>query len=240
MLPGFATVLLVHGAWHSAGCWELVVAGLQSRGIPVATVDLPTCDESRDGAVPFSEDTAAVRKAIAAIEGPVLVVGHSYGGMVITEGAAHAENVQRLVYLAAYMPDAGEPFSALATLTPDRAVLKALRRDERGRSYVDPAQMHELFYGDCDDAKYARASTHLRTMSMNVDATTKAQAWQQAPSTYVVAAQDRAIPPRDQRTMSARATEVIEWQTSHSPFTSQPELVVNLLAELAATASANA
>lgn len=229
-----ATVVLVHGAWHSAGCWEHVVAGLAEHGVTSVAVDLPTCDECLDGGATLSDDAAIVRKTIMSIDGDVVVVGHSYGGAVITEGAAECANVRRLVYLAAFMPDAGESVAGLIASAGGADVLAALRTDDAGRSYIEPDQMRALFYGDCDDAAYARAAAHLRTMALDASSSPARVAWREVRSTFVIAADDRAVPPALQRRFaSRRATESVEWRTSHSPFASRPELVVDLLAGLA-------
>ncbi|HEY8172577.1 MAG TPA: alpha/beta hydrolase [Dehalococcoidia bacterium] len=229
-----ATALFVHGAWHGAWCWDRVVPSLESQGIRCVVVDLPTCDESRDGDMCLADDVWAVRKTIDSIDGPVIVIGHSYGGMVITEGAAGCANVRRLVYLAAFMPDVGESVLTLITSGEQASdIAEALRVTESGRSFVDDAQVGRYFYGDCDEETIAWASSRLRSMRGDMTEGPAAVAWRDIPSTFVIAAQDRAIPPSAQRRMSERATECVEWPTSHSPFASQPQLVIDLVSALA-------
>lgn len=229
-----APVLLVHGAWHGAWCWERVVAPLETRGIATHTVDLPSCGPQPGGRMTFADDATTVSRALDEIGTPAVVVGHSYGGMVITEGAADHANVRHLVYLAAFMPDIGEQTLTLLTGAPEPnpALFAAIRNDADGWATVDPAVVHELFYGDCDPGDAALAAAQLRPMRGGNDTITSV-AWKAAPSTYVVAAQDRVIPPSLQRLMAKRATSVVEWETSHSPFWSRPELLADLLERLA-------
>ena len=106
-----ATIVLVHGAWHGAWCWDRVVEGLAARGVDVVAVDLPGHGASRQPLGDLHGDAAVVGRALDALDGPAVVCGHSYGGAVISEGAAGHPNVRHLVYLAALMPDAGESCS---------------------------------------------------------------------------------------------------------------------------------
>ena len=227
-------VLLVHGAWHGPWCWERVEAALRLRGIETHTVDLPSCRPQPDGRTTFADDAATVRTVLDQLATPAVVVGHSYGGMVITEGAARHPNVRHLVYLAAFMPDVGEQTLSLLTGAPEPnpALFAALRNGADGWSTVDPAVVHELFYGDCDPEDAALAAAQLRPMRGGND-TIGSVAWKTAPAMYVVATQDRIILPSLQRAMAKRATAVLEWETSHSPFWSRPELLADLLERLA-------
>lgn len=227
-------VLLVHGAWHGPWCWERVQAMLRPRGIETHTVDLPSCRTQPDGRRTFADDAATVRAALDKLGAPAVVVGHSYGGMVITEGAAEHPNVRHLVYLAAFMPDVGEQTLTLLTSAPEPnpALFAAVRNGADGWSTVDPAVVHELFYGDCGPEDAALAAARLRPMRGGNEIIASV-AWKTAPSTYVVATQDRIILPSLQRVMAKRAAAVLEWETSHSPFWSRPELLADLLERLA-------
>ena len=168
-----------------------------------------------------------------AIDGPVVVCGHSYGGFVITEAAANHPAVRRLVYLAAYMPDEGETLISLTASEPGAAILGALRPQDDGRTIVDPTQVGDIFFNDCEPAAAAWAMAHLSPMFTPGGDTATAIAWRDTPSVYIVASRDNAIPPALQRRMSAHASRVVEWDTGHSPFISQPQLVADLLASLA-------
>jgi pimeloyl-ACP methyl ester carboxylesterase len=225
--------VLVHGAWHGPWCWERVVPLLRKRGVETHLVDLPTMDVEAGYVTDVHSDADALRALLDGLSSPAIVVGHSYGGMVITEGAARHPNVKRLIYLAAFMPDVGESMISLMSQHPNPALVNALRVDAQRRSTLDPAIVGPGFYNDCDEETVAWAREKLRPMLSEGTEPVRAAAWRNMPSTYVVCALDRAILPALQRAMSARATDVVEWETSHSPFASQPELVADLIASFA-------
>lgn len=227
-------VILVHGAWHGPWCWERVEALLCERGIETLAIDLPTMNVNAGYVTDVHSDAAALRDALDAIDRPAVVVGHSYGGMVISEGAAEHPNARHLLYLTAFMPDAGE---SLGTLLgggpPNDELLAALRLADDKRSTLDPSAVGPLFYNDCDEATVTWATERLRPMLSETNEPVRAAAWRGIPSTYVICSDDRAILPALQRRMSARAGDLIEWATSHSPFASRPDLVGDLLERLA-------
>lgn len=158
------------------------------------------------------------------------MLGHSYGGSVITgvRGAGH------LVYLAAFVPDAGESAAGLGGASPQ--LQDAIVREPDGSTSLHPDRAIDALYGDCPEPLATRAAGLLRTQAPGCGrGVPDHQAWKHTPSTYVVCAQDRAIDPGLQRTMASRCTDVREWHTGHSPFVGQPDLVVQLLRELLAT-----
>jgi len=212
-----AGVVLVHGAWHGAWCWDGVVAELAGRGVPVHAVELPLTG--------LAADVAAARAAIAAAGPDCVVVGHSYGGAVITEAAAGLP-VARLVYLAAFLTEPGED---TAGLMAGSKLMTSLVISESGIS-VDPAAVAEVFYADADAATVADVIDRLRPMPLDgaAPATTEA-AWKSIPTTYVVCTNDQALPVASQRIMAARATEVVEWPTDHSPFATRPAAIADLV-----------
>jgi pimeloyl-ACP methyl ester carboxylesterase len=214
-------VVLVHGAWHGAWCWERVVEHLDRLGVASTAVELPL-----EG---LAADVEAVRRAILAAGPGSVVVGHSYGGLVITEAAAGVVGIERLVYIAAHMLDVDE--DRVEILVRHRSpVLAALQVTDEG-TVVDPARAREVFYGDSDDETVARAIPRLRLMRPGPDVEPRARpAWKTTPSTYVVCTNDGALPTVAQREMAARADEVIEWPTDHSPFLTRPREVAELLA----------
>jgi pimeloyl-ACP methyl ester carboxylesterase len=232
-LPKTTPVVLVHGAWHGPWCWDRVLPLLRERGIDAHLVDLPSMNADAGYVTDVHSDAEALRKTLDALDRPAIVVGHSYGGMVITEGAASHPNAEHLVYLTAFMPDVGESMITLLRrhLNPD--LLGAVRAGEDGRSTLDPAFVAPGFYGDCDEATVAWASSNLRSMMSDGAEPVRAAAWRDIPSTYVVCALDRGILPELQREMSERATRTVEWPTSHSPFASRPDLVADLIESLA-------
>ncbi len=227
-----ATIVLVHGAWHGAWCWERVVPLLEQRGLSVRTVELPSVGPSGSDRPDLTDDAAAVSAVLDAVGGPILLCGHSYGGMVITRAAADRSDVNRLVYLCAAMPDSGESGAAVF----ERAGITAgwLVVDD-GLMSVDPEQASSVFYGDCDSETQQAAITRLRPMSVapHLEPVPTA-AWRSIPSTYVVCTRDMAIPTEAQRRAFApQAGEVVELDAGHSPFLSQPAAVAELLADRA-------
>ncbi len=220
-------IVLVHGAWHGSWCWGGVRPLLEARGLTVRTVDLPSVDAEPGDEAGLSGDAAAVAAVLDAAEAPVLLVGHSYGGMVVSEAAAGRDDVARLVYLCAFMPPPG---SSLEDLTGGRPA-PWIRLVEDGRTLPDLELMRDVFYGDCDDETAASAIAQLRPMPPAPFVEPVRQpAWQAIPSTYVVCTLDRAIPVELQRRFATQAEESLELEASHSPFFSQPQAVADLLA----------
>jgi pimeloyl-ACP methyl ester carboxylesterase len=223
-----ATVVLVHGAWHGAWCWDKVVALLDDAGITSVAVELPLTG--------YADDVAAAARAVVAVDGPVVLCGHSYGGAVIT-GAGDRPNVERLVYLTAFACEEGE---SAATIAPDA---RAASTDVDGVFVIDedgttvtlvPDRSPAVFYHDCSPEDVASALTMVRSMQLHCLTTPVGEpAWRSKPSTYVVCTEDRAVHPELQRVMAARCTESVDFPTAHSPFLNRPDLVAGLLAELA-------
>jgi pimeloyl-ACP methyl ester carboxylesterase len=236
---GPATVVLVHGAFHGAWCWDRVVPLLEAAGVPVVAVDLP--GHGPDGGPPGDLHAHAdwLRGFLASLPGPVVLVGHSYGGAVITDAAAGVPAVRRLVYLCAIVPDAGE---TMTTVMPDRAaggdraslVSEAMRVDGDGNLVVDPEGAVAALYGDCgpDDVEFALARLCPQSAA-SFGQPVRAAAWRTIPSTYVICHEDRAVSLGFQRVLATRTTDTVELATSHSPFFSQPQRVADLFADLA-------
>jgi pimeloyl-ACP methyl ester carboxylesterase len=213
-------VVLVHGAWHGAWCWDGVVQELRRRGVAVEAVNLPLTG--------LADDAAAARAAIEAAGDDTVVCGHSYAGMVISNAATGLPGVKRLVYLCAFQTEANEdPMALMAT---DPAPLStAISVDDAGLT-VDPARLREVFYADSDQSIVDDITPHLRAMPVGDTWMSTEPAWKSVPSTYVVCGKDRAISPSVQRLMAARADEVVEWECDHSPFLTRPAAIATLLA----------
>ena len=217
------SILLVHGAWHGAWCWEPV-----QEHLPEArAVDLPSVHAGGD----FADDVAAVRAALDEMEGPVVLCGHSYGGAVISEAGTHPA-VGHLVFLCAFPLDEGETVMAnaaaqdpVASAAPPNA-LSAAMRFEGDQTYVDPEGARQAFYADCAEQPLDR----LRPMSVAAFGTpVTTPAWRSRPSTYVLCTQDQAIHPDVQAFLAKRCTTTIELEASHSPMLSMPERVAEIL-----------
>ena len=226
------TVVLVHGAFHGAWCWEPVRAALDERGVANLAPDLPLSG--------LDVDAKTVRAALDATSGPVVLVGHSYGGMVISQAGSGRDDIDRLVYLCAVQVATDDEMTS--TMRPT-LLMEHLQHDDTGAMTVDAAFAADCFYHDCDPAVAAAAVAQLRPMTMGIGpssepgAESPAPAWLAIPSTYVVCTDDRTIHPDTQREMAKHATDVVEWDTSHSPMLSQPDLVADFLAELARAAA---
>lgn len=227
-----ATFMFVHGAWHGSWCWEPVRRILETGGIATAAVDNPSVAQIGSD---LHADADHLCDAIDAIDGPVVLVGHSYGGAVISDAGTHP-NVDQLVYLTAFALDEGESVMQNALVGgEDMRLAEALQFDGDAIT-VDAARTVEFFFHDCAPAVAADAVARLRPMSMAAMAgTSRAAAWRTKPVSYVVCTDDRAIPVALQRSCAARLDgEIVEMPTSHSPFLSRPEELARLLARHAA------
>jgi pimeloyl-ACP methyl ester carboxylesterase len=232
------TVLLVHGAWHGAWCWAPLQAELDRRGVPSQAVDLPGHGISP---LPFTDlhgDAQFVADTLARIDGPVVLVGHSYGGAVITEAATrYSKNVDHLVYLTAFALDEGEallPFlGTLPNVVPPMAQ-HMQPNEERTFSTINPAGAKESFYAECPDGTTEAAVPRLcpQPFSTFMQPVTGAP-WKTIPSTYVECTKDGAIPIEQQRVISKRCQNVVTLDTDHSPFASRPKETADILERLA-------
>ena len=217
------------------------MAALSARGIPAVAIDLPGHGDDTRALNDLHGDADEVRDALDQFDEPVVLVGHSYGGIVNTEAGVHA-NVAELVYLAAFNVDDGESAMSAAVRQSLAAGLDHSGRpdaiaqihvDEDGVSTIRPAGARMLFYNDCSDdvADWAVARLGPHPMA-NLGQTPDAVAWRHKPSTYAVCTLDNIVHPDLQRMLARRADRVVEWPTGHSPFLSRPDLVVDLLAAL--------
>ena len=241
-----ASVVLVHGAWHGAWCWGPVVSALDERDIEAVAVDLPGHGDDPGALVDLHGDADRVRQALDTCRGPIVLVGHSYGGVVITEAGLHPK-VSHLVYIASFNVGEGESaMSAAVTESEAAAIDHSDRPDvlgyidvgDDGTSTVDGEGARILFYNDCSDATadwaLARLGPHpMETLSQ----VPRVVAWRHRPSTYAICAVDNIVHPDLQRILAQRATTSLEWPTGHSPFLSRPDLVADLLAVVARDAS---
>jgi pimeloyl-ACP methyl ester carboxylesterase len=219
-------VVLVHGGFVDGSGWEAVHKRLRSRGFNVSIVQNPTTS--------LADDVVATRRVIAAQDGPVVLVGHSYGGAVITE-AGNDPKVSALVYVAAFAPDTGESVSSLIANPAPGAPVPPILPPEGGLLLLDRSKFAASFAGDVDEdlATFMADSQ----VPWGVDALQGAvshPAWRTKPSWYLVAQDDRMIPPAAQREMSRRAgSAVTEVSGSHAIYVSQPEAVADLIAKAA-------
>ena len=224
------SVVLVHGAFADGSGWQGVHQILSAAGYEVLVVQNPTSS--------FDEDVAYTRRAIAGAKHPVVLVGHSYGGAVITE-AGNDPKVASLVYIAAFAPDAGESLeSLLADPVPGEPVPPILPPDD-GFLKVDPAKFPTAFAADVDPALAQFMAISQVPWGVASFATKIAvPAWRSKPAHYLVATEDRMIPPRAQRGMAKRAgAQVVEAQGSHAIYVSRPDEVARIIGDAASRAT---
>ncbi|MBV9947198.1 MAG: alpha/beta hydrolase [Myxococcales bacterium] len=224
------SVLLVHGAFADALGWQKVTALLQQRGFSVTAVENPLTS--------LADDVATTKRAIAALaaKGPLVVVGHSYGGAVITGAAVGSPQVKALVFVNAFAPDPAQSINALlASAAPVKLGAALLPPDSAGFVFVDPAQFRAAFCADLAPADAAVAAASQKPIAGAAFAETlDAAAWQTIPSWYLVGKQDEAINPDLERTMAKHiGAHTIEIDSSHVSFISHPLAVVRLIEEAA-------
>lgn len=221
------TLLLVHGAWHGAWCWESLIRVLTNRGWEVRAIDLPTVHAPHKENLGMQDDADAVRAAIDAVAGPVVVVAHSYGGVPVTQGA-DAPNVQHIVYVAAFVLDEGESLlAAVGGVEPDWWHVDGLLATA-GDELRPP---RELFFADVSPDVAAAASAKLLPQAVRSfsDPVTSV-AWRDKETTYVITEQDAIFPVPAQEALAARSSSAApRLHTSHSPFLSQPEALADII-----------
>jgi pimeloyl-ACP methyl ester carboxylesterase len=219
-------VVLVHGGFVDGSGWEGVYRALRKDGYAVTVVQNPT--------ISLSDDVRVTKQAIATLEGPVLLVGHSYGGVVITE-AGNDPKVVGLVYIAAFAPDSGESVSSLIKDPPPGAPVPPILPPQDGYLFLDKAKFRASFAGDVDPEKAEfMAASQVPWGVEALSGSITQPAWKTKPSWYLVATDDRMIPPPAQRFMSKRAgVTVVEVPGSHSVYVSRPDAVASLIAKAA-------
>ncbi len=222
MSSNVRNVVLVHGGFVDGSGWEGVYNALKKDGYTVTIVQNPTKT--------LADDVATTKQVIAAQDGPVVLVGHSYGGAVITEAGTDAK-VSRLVYICAFAPDKGESVSTLLQGFPPGAPAPPILPPQDGYLLLDRAKFHASFAGDVSADKAAFMADS--QVPWGVDAlggTISEPAWKTKPSWYFVTTEDKMIPPDAQRSMSRRAgAKVVEVEASHSVYVSQPQAVASLI-----------
>jgi pimeloyl-ACP methyl ester carboxylesterase len=220
------TVVLVHGGFVDGSGWEGVYTVLRKDGYRVSIVQHPT--------ISLADDVAATTRIVHAQNGPVMLVGHSYGGVVITEAGTDAQ-VAGLVYIAAFAPDRGESVATLIKDPPLGAPVPPILPPQDGYLVLDQAQFSAAFAADVDADRAAfMADSQLPWGVGALSGTVSEPAWKTKPSWYLVATEDRMIPPPAQRFMATRAgSTVVEVAGSHAIYVSQPQAVAALIEQAA-------
>jgi pimeloyl-ACP methyl ester carboxylesterase len=224
--PPARNIVLVHGAFVDGSGWDAVYSILRKDGYRVTIVQHPT--------ITLEGDVAATKRVIDAQPGPVILVGHSYGGVVITE-AGNDSKVKGLVYVAAFAPDQGESVNSLHKEAPPGAPAPPILPPQDGFLVLDRAKFHAAFAADLDaDAAAFRGDSQLPWGVAALAGAIQQPAWRVKPSWYMVTTEDRMIPPQTQRAMSKRAgSAVVEVRSSHAVHESHPAAVAALIQQAA-------
>ena len=225
------SVVLVHGAFADASSWRRVIPILEKDGFTVTAVQNPLKS--------LADDVATTKRVVDAQKENVILVGHSYGGAIITDAAAGNSKVKGLVYVAAFAPDAGEALGGLIERFSPSPLATALVPDSAGFLYIDRSKFQEVFANDLTkDEAALLAATQKPIAGAIFGEGLKAAAWKTIPSWYVVSTQDNAINPDLERFMAKRiGAETKEIKASHVSFISNPAEVAKVVEAAAAAAT---
>jgi pimeloyl-ACP methyl ester carboxylesterase len=223
---GVKNIVLVHGGFVDGSGWRGVYDLLKKDGFNVSIVQNPTTS--------LADDVAVTKRTLAAQNGPAILVGHSYGGVVVTEAGNDAK-VAGLVYIAAFAPDKGESVSALIKNPPPGAPVPPIMPPQDGYLFLDRAKFRESFAADvAPDAAAFMADSQVPWGLEALNGAVTEPAWRTKPSWYLVSTEDKMIPPDAQRAMSKRAgSTVVEAKGSHAVYVSQPQAVASIIAKAA-------
>lgn len=232
--PAVPNVVLVHGAWADGSSWSKVIPLLQEKGYNVTAVQIPLTS--------LADDVNVTSHVLSMQKGPVILVAHSYGGVVITEAGANASNVVGLVYITAFAPDTGEALGQLNARMPPAPGLANIRPDAYGFLWIDPKAFPDSFVQDVDPVQARIMAAVQKPLNSSIFGEKVTQAaWKSKPSWYLVSENDRMINPDLERFMAKRigGKEVVSIPSSHASLVSHPNEVTRLITD-AANATANA
>jgi pimeloyl-ACP methyl ester carboxylesterase len=217
------SIVLVHGAFSDGSSWKKVIPMLEDEGFTVTAVQNPLRS--------LAEDVATTKRVIEAQKGDVVLVGHSYGGSVITDAAAGSDKVKVLVYVAAFAPEAGETVDALLGKFPPADLGTALAPDSASFLYIDRTKFHHVFAEDVPEGEASvMAATQKPIAASAFGESAASAAWKTIPSWYVVTTQDHAVNPDLQQFMAKRiGAQITKVNASHVPFLSQPEEIARVI-----------
>jgi len=219
-------VVLVHGGFVDGSGWQPVYKILTGEGFNVRIVQNPTLS--------LADDVAVTKRTIASSDGQVVLVGHSYGGVVVTE-AGNDPKVKGLVYIAAFAPDRGESVSSLIANPPPGAPVPPILPPQDGFLFLDRSKFAASFAADVEPTLAAfMADSQVPWGVEALGGAVSNPAWRSKPSWYLVSTDDKMIPPPAQRSMAKRAeAQVVETAGSHSVYVSKPKVVADLIAQAA-------
>jgi pimeloyl-ACP methyl ester carboxylesterase len=221
-----SSIVLVHGAFADGSSWQHVIPLLEQDGYTVTAVQNPLTS--------VAEDVATTKRVIDAQAGPVVVVGHSYGGVAMTGAAAGNPNVKALVYLAAFAPEVGEPVGAFLEKYPS-LLSTGLAPDSAGFIYIDRSKFNEIFAKDVNPGEQrVMAATQRPLFGEIFGQSVSAAAWKDAPSWYLVSSRDNALNPDLERFYAKRmGATTSEIPASHVAFVSHPDVAAKLIKQAA-------
>ncbi len=217
-------VVLVHGAWADGSSWSKVIKLLKQKGFNATAAQIPLTS--------LADDIAVTRNLVAAQEGPTVLVGHSYGGVVISGAANDAPNVEALVYIAAFALDEGESIEALSKQGPAPAGAAAVRPpDDHGFLWIGRDGFAKAFAADADPVEASVMAAVQKPLSINsFTARSGPPAWKHIPSWYMVATEDQMIPPQAEEFMAKRMGAIVRsLPSSHAVMVSHPKEVADLI-----------
>lgn len=222
------SIVLIHGAWADGTTWQHVIPMLLDAGYHVTAVNIPETTS-------LADDVKIAQGVIDAQKGPVVVVGHSYGGMVMTNAAAGRKNVKALIFVNAFGPDMGETLTKLLGSYPATPLASAIVPDAAGHLYIDREKFSEAFAKDVDKMEERIMEVTQKPINGPIfDQSVTAVAWKDIPSWYLLGKQDNAIHPDLQRFMAKRmGAKITEIDASHVSYISQPKVTANLILEVA-------
>ena len=224
-----ASVILVHGAWADGSSWNKVITILQGQGFGVTAV--------QNSLKSLAEDVATTKRAIESQPGHVVLVGHSYGGAVITEAAAGYPEVKALVYVAAFAPDAGETLAGLSERFAPAPLGTAVAPDSAGFLFIDRKRFQSAFANDLSEQEASVLAAAQKPLAAAIfGEIIRAAAWKSTPSWYVVSTQDNAINPDLERFMAKRMNaKTTEIQSSHVSYISNPSQIAKVIESAASS-----
>jgi pimeloyl-ACP methyl ester carboxylesterase len=222
-------ILLVHGAWADGSCWAKVIPLLQAKGFRVTAAQIPLTS--------LEDDVAVTRRYLSMIPSPTVLVGHSYGGAVITAAGVDAANVKALVYITAFGLDEGESLAALSEQGPPSAGSSAIGPDDHGFLWIDRSRFHDAFAADATDKEAALMAVVQKPLSLaSFTGKCGTPAWKTVPSWYLECSDDNMIPPPAQAFMAERmGATVRSVASSHAAFMAHPNEVAEIIGLAAAS-----
>jgi pimeloyl-ACP methyl ester carboxylesterase len=222
-------VMLVHGAWADGSCWSKVIPLLQAKGFDVTAAQIPLTS--------LEDDMGVIRRLLSMEPGPTVLVGHSYGGAVISGAATGTPNVKALVYITAFGLDEGESLDGLSKQGPPSAGSSAIWPDKEGFLWINREKFHTAFAADTSPAEAALMAAVQKPLSLaSFTGKEGVPAWKTIPSWYLISTNDQMIPPPAQEFMAKRMGATVQSvPASHASFVSRPNEVAAIIALAAAS-----